>query len=156
MSGRETNIGLVGETVRDLLPTVNSGFDWEIIKKRYDSDPTGKAMSLHFTDKTGENNVEDVHLGIAEGPKIIVLDELTDDWHYLGAIVTYQDYGVRMLNPEDDMTPSRARFQHGGVSIHPAGDESRERVWMVTKNVLDIMLESVIYAANSGNEGGDE
>lgn len=155
MSGRQTNIGIVGETVRDLLPTVNNGFDWDVIKKRYDSDPTGKAMSIHFTDESGDNSVEDIHLAITEGPEVVLLDELTDEWEYIGAIVTYQDFGVRMLNPEDDMTPTRARFQHGGVSIHPQDGESRERVWLVTKNILEIILESVIHQSNSGTEGGD-
>lgn len=156
MSGRETNIGLVGETVRDLLPTVNTGFDWDVIKSRYDNSPEGKAMSLHFTDDSGNNNVEDVHLGIAEGPEVVVLDKLTDEWDYIGAIVTYQDFGLRMLNPDDPMTPNRARFQHGGVSIHEADGESRERVWMVTSNVLDIMLESVIHEAKQRAQGGDD
>lgn len=137
--------GIVTQTIIDLLPTVNAGFNWDIITERYDSDPTGTAMSLHFTDDSGAEPVEEVTLGIKEGPEIAVIEELTDDWNYIGAIVTYQDYGLRILDPDDPMDPDRARYAHGGVTIHPAEDKSKERTWLVVSNVLDIMLESVIY-----------
>lgn len=152
MSADDTELGLVAQTIRDLLPAVNKGFNWEIIENRYDEDPVGTAMSLHFTDESGENAVEEVVLGIAEGPRIVFLNGLTDEWDYIGAIVTYQNYGIRMLDPDDAMTPKRARYQHGGITIHPSGNESRERVWLVVSNVLDIMLETVIYQQQNGAE----
>lgn len=145
MSAPETDIGIVGQTIKDLLPTVNQGFNWDIITERYDEDPVGTAMSLHFTGEKGEEAIEEVMLGISEGPRIVILEELTPKWDYIGAIVTYQDYGLRILDVDDPMTPDRARYQHGGVTIHPAEDESRERVWLVTSNVLDIMLESLVW-----------
>lgn len=145
MSEYETRLGIVGNTIVDLLPTVNEGFNWETIEERYDENPVGTAMSLHFTDEEGGESSEDVHLAIAEGPQIVVLEELDQRWDYIGAIVMYQDFGLRILDPEDPMTPDRARYQHRGVEIYPHGDESRERVWLVTSNVLDTMLESIIY-----------
>lgn len=151
MSQQEPELGLVGTTVKDLLPTVNEGFNWDLLKRRYDSNPAGSAMSLHFTAEDGEESLEDVYLGIAEGPRLVVLPGVTEDWDYLGAIITYQDYGMRMLDPEDSMTPDRARYQHGGVTIQPAEEKSRERLWLVTSKVLDIMLESVVH----NNEAAD-
>lgn len=145
MSENNDGLGIVGQTIKDLLPTVNQGFNWEIIEERYDEEPVGTAMSLHFTDESGEDAVEEVMLGIAEGPEIVVLGGDAQGWDYIGAIVTYQDYGLRILDVDDPMTPDKARYQHGGVTIHPAEGESRERVWLVTSNVLDIMLESLIY-----------
>lgn len=145
MTNKESVLGVVGETIRDLLPLVNEGFNWNIIKERYDEHPEGTAMSIHLTDGSGEDVVEEVVLGITEGPEIVVLDRLTPEWKYIGAIVTYQDYGFRILDVDDDMTPDKARYQHAGVSIHPADGESRERVWLVISNVLDIMLETLIY-----------
>lgn len=141
----EPQLGLVGQTIADLLDTVNAGFNWEIIEKRYDENPVGTAMSLHFTDESGSESIEDIYLGIAEGPQIVILPGVDDQWDYLGAIITYQDFGLRMLDPDDEMTPDRARYQHGGVTIEPGEGKSRERTWMVVSNVLDIMLESVIY-----------
>lgn len=148
MSAQESEIGLVGSTIRDLLPTVNEGFNWDIVKDRFDENPVGTAMSLHFTDESGETAIEQVHLGIVEGPKIVVLDRVDESWDYLGAIVTYQNFGLRILDPEDEMTPSKARYQHRGVTIHPAENESRTRVWLVVSKVLDVLLESVIYESN--------
>lgn len=159
MSENTTELGIVGSTIQDLLPTVNEGFNWDIIKKRYDSDPVGVAMSLHFTDEEGAEPIEEIYLGIGEGPRIVLIDELDETWDYLGAVVTYQDFGLRILDPDDDMTPDRARYQHSGITIHPAEDESKERTWMVISNVLDIMLESVIYQNNqpeAAAEGGDD
>lgn len=156
MSNTQPELGLVGQTISDLLPLVNEGFNWDIIENRYDEDPVGTAMSLHFTDETGQNSVEDVYLGIDSGPEIIILSELTDDWDYIGAVVTYQDFGTRILDPEDDMTPDRARYQHAGVTIRAPEEQSRERTWMVTSNVLDIMLESVIHDQQAGKVGGGD
>lgn len=156
MSTQDSNIGIVGQTIADLLDTVNEGFNWDIIRERYDNDPVGTAMSLHFTDETGEEALEDVYLGIAEGPEIIVLPTVDDDWDYIGAVVTYQDYGIRLLDPEDEMTPDKARYQHGGVTIKPPENKSRERTWMVISNVLDIMLESIIYEKRRDGSGGDD
>jgi len=156
MTETETTIGIVGQTIKDLLPTVNQGFNWDIITEQYDESPVGTAMSVHLTDETGEDAIEQVMLGIADGPRIVILEELTPEWDYIGAIVTYQDYGLRILDVDDPMTPDRARYQHGGVTIHPAEDESRERVWLVTSNVLDIMLESLIYDRKTDGDTGAE
>jgi hypothetical protein len=149
MSQEQPDMGLVGQTIAGLLGTVNEGFDWDVIERRYDEDPVGTAMALHFTDEDGEDAVL---LGIADGPRIVMLDELTDEWEYIGAIVTYQRFGLRILDPIDDMTPDKARYQHRGVTIYPGEEESRERVWLVVSNVLDIMLETVIYKANQQAE----
>ncbi len=146
MSQSEPQIGIVGQTIKDLLPTVNEGFKWEIIENRYDEDPVGVAMSLHFTNEDGDEPIEEIYLGIGEGPRIVLLDTMDEEaWDYLGAVVTYQDYGIRILDPDDPMTPDRARYQHSGITIHPAAEQSKERTWMVISNVLDIMLESVVY-----------
>lgn len=153
MNQYETELGLVGGTVRDLLPTVNRGFNWDIIRDRYDESPVGTAMSIYFTDEDGGEPVEKVHLAITDGPEIVVLQQLDDRWDYIGAIVTYQDFGLRILDPEDPMTPDRARYQHAGVTIQPAEGESRERVWLVVSNVLEIMLESIIYEQQRDGEG---
>lgn len=156
MSEHTTTGGIVTQTITDLLDTVNAGFNWNIIEERYDENPVGTAMSLHFTDESGEEAVEEVTLGIAEGPKIVVLGQLTDEWDYIGAIVTYQDFGLRMLDPDDPMTPDRARYQHAGVTIHPGEGKSRERTWLVVSNVLDIMLESVIYEAQTDGTNSEQ
>lgn len=145
MSQHTTELGVVGQTIQDLLPALNQGFNWDLIKRRYDDHPEGTAMSLHFTADDGEEPVEEVYLGIAEGPRIVILDQIDDRWDYIGAVVTYQDFGMRILDPEDPMDPDRARYQHRGVQIHPAEDESRERVWLVVSNVLEVMLETVIH-----------
>jgi len=155
MTETETTIGIVGQTIKDLLPTVNQGFNWDIITEQYDESPVGTAMSVHLTDETGEDAIEQVMLGIADGPRIVILEELTPEWDYIGAIVTYQDYGLRILDVDDPMTPDRARYQHGGVTIHPAEDESRERVWLVTSNVLDIMLESLVWRQQQQENGAE-
>jgi hypothetical protein len=152
MEDNETNIGLVGQTIKDLLPTVNEGFNWEIVKRRYDSDPVGTAMSLYFTEELGKDPEEQVHLGIADGPEIVVLDAVDEEWDHIGSVVTYQDYGMKILDPDHPMDPTTARYQHAGVAIHPTGDESRERVWMVVSNVLEIILESVIHAQKTQAE----
>lgn len=154
MNDGQSDIGIVGQTIKDLLPTVNAGFDWDIVRERYDENPVGTSMSLHFTGESGQEPVEEVYLGIAEGPEIVMLDGINDQWDYIGAIVTYQDYGLRMLDPDDPMTPDRARYQHGGVTIRPSQNESRERVWLVVSNVLEIMLESIIYEAQGRASGG--
>jgi len=155
MTDNQTQLGMVGETIRDLLPTVNRGFNWEIIEERYDENPVGTAMSIHFTEESGEEAVEEVYLGIGEGPQIAILPELEPGWDYIGAIVTYQDFGLRILDVNDPMTPDKARYQHAGVTIHPHEDESRERVWLVISNVLDIMLDSLIWEQQQA-EGGAE
>jgi hypothetical protein len=49
------------------------------------------------------------------------------------------------------MDPDRARYQHAGVTIHPGPDKSRERTWLVVSNVLDIMLDSVVYQKNNAD-----
>lgn len=156
MSQQQSGIGIVGQTVKDLLPMVNEGFNWEIIENRYDETPVGTAMSLHFTEESGDDSVEDLYLGIAEGPRIVTLDGIGDEWDYIGAVVTYQDFGIRILDPDDEMTPDRARYQYGGVTINPAEGHSRERTWMVISNVLDIMLESVIHKEKQQSNGGDD
>ncbi len=101
MSPRQTTGGIVTDTIKDLLPTVNAGFNWDIVRERYDRNPEGTAMSLHFTDDSGEEPVEEVLLGIADGPKLVVLDEYTEEWDYLGAIVMYQKHGIRILDPDE-------------------------------------------------------
>lgn len=154
MSGEAAQQGVVAQTVADLLDTVNEGFNWDVIYERYDSQPVGTSMSLHFTDEAGETVIEQVHLGIAEGPRLVVLDEIGDRWDHLGDIVTYQSFGLRILDPDDPMTAEKARYQHGGVSIHPAGGEIKERVWLVTSKVLDVMLETIIHRKEQ--MGGEE
>lgn len=150
MSQSHDDLGLVGQTIKDLLGTVNDGFNWDIIENRYDENPVGTAMSLHFTDESGGEALEDIYLGIAPGPQIVLLPGVDDQWDYIGAVVTYQDYGLRLLDPDDDMTPDKARYQEGGVTIHSPEGKIRERTWMVVSNVLDIMLESVIYEQQRG------
>jgi hypothetical protein len=154
MSQSADDLGLVGQTIKDLLPTVNEGFNWDIIENRYDEDPVGTAMSLHFTDGSGEEALEDIYLGIAQGPQIVILPGVDENWDYIGAVVTYQDFGMRILDPDDEMTPDRARYQHGGVTINSPEEKSRERTWMVISNVLDIMLESLIYNREAAEQGG--
>jgi len=153
MSAQGDAPGAVEQIVRDLLPEVNEGFNWDLVTERYDSDPVGTAMTIHFTDEEGSDAVESVHLGISEGPEIVMLDELDPRWDYIGAIVTKQGVGLRILRPNDPMTPERARWQYRQVAIHPAEGESRERVWMVCSKVLDVMLETVIWRQQS--EGGE-
>lgn len=153
MSNTQQGLGMVGRAIEDLLPVVNQGFNWNIIKERYDEDPVGTAMSLHLTDESGEDSIEDVFLGIATGPQIVMLSEISDDWDYIGAVVTYQDYGLRILDPDDEMTPDKARYQHAGVTIEPGEGKSRERTWLVVSNVLDILLETVVWQQKQ-NGGG--
>jgi hypothetical protein len=146
--------GIVEMTVRDLLPTVNAGFNWEMVTQRYDPDPVGTALTIYFTDESGKEKIEEIHLGIAEGPELVVLDGLDPRWDFIGSIVTKQDIGIRILDPDDDMDPDRARFHHGRVEIHPAEGEGRERVWLVCSQVLDVMLESIIWKRQQ--EGGGD
>ena len=156
MSPRQTTGGIVTDTIKDLLPTVNAGFNWDIVRKRYDRNPEGTAMSLHFTDDSGDEPVEEVLLGIADDPKLVVLDQYTDDWDYLGAIVMYQKHGIRILDPDDPMNADAARYQHGSVTIRPGEDKSRERTWMAVSKILDIMLESVIHSDGDDDQGGGD
>lgn len=153
MSDDPIELGIVGHTIKDLLPTVNEGFNWEIIRERYDKNPVGTAMSLHFTGEAGEEAVEEIYLGIAEGPRIIILPGVGDEWDYIGAIITYQDYGLRILDPDDPMDPDRARYQHAGIRIDSPPGKSRERAWYVISNVLDIMLETLVYRAQQQEQG---
>lgn len=154
MSKSGNGIGIVGQTIKDLLPTVNEGFNWDVVKNRFDPDPIGKAMSLHFTEESGEQPIEEIYLGIAEGaggePELVVLDGVGDGWDYLGAVITYQDYGLNILDPNSDMDATIARYSHGGVRIEAGEGKSKEQVWMVVSKVLDIMLESHIHVGASG------
>lgn len=152
MNVNREDLGPVGGIIADLLPHVNAGFNWDIIKNRYDNNPVGTAMSLHLTDESGEDALEDIYLGIAEGPQIVILPEVDDSWDYIGAIVTYQDTGRRILDPDDEMDPDRARFQHGHITIRASEGHSRERVWMVISNVLEIMLESLVFQTNEAKQ----
>lgn len=145
MSETQDQPGLVEQTIRDLLPILNEGFNWELVTTRYDNDPTETALAIQFTDETGKEPVEQILLGVAEGPRITILDGVPEDYKYLGSIVTYQDYGLRILDPQDPMDPDRARYSHNGVNIEAAEGESRERLWLVGSNVLETMLESVIW-----------
>lgn len=155
MTEDRNNIQIVGQTIQDLLPVVNAGFNWSLIERLYDDQPVGTAMSLHFTDETGEESVEDLYLAIEDGPSVAVVPNVTEAHDYIGAVVMYQDYGLRMLDPDDPMTPDRARYHHRGVTIQPAEGKSRERTWMVISNVLDVMLESVIYKQEKPVQGSE-
>lgn len=156
MSGSKykSELGVVGGAIAELLGTVNEGFDWDVVTERYDEDPTGMAMGLFFTNEEGDEPVEQVYVGVSSGPEIVLIEELDASWEYIGSVVTYQDYGLRILDPDDEMDPKRARYQYGGVDIHPESGHSRERVWMVTSNVLDAMLESIIWKQKSGEKVG--
>lgn len=156
MSPRQTTGGIVTDTIKDLLGTVNAGFNWDIVRERYDRNPEGTAMSLHFTDDSGEEPVEEVLLGISDGPELIVLDEYTEEWDYLGAIVMYQKHGIRILDPDDPMNADKARYQEGSVTIQPGEGKSRERTWMAVSKILDIMLESVVHSNDGGDDGGGD
>lgn len=156
-------LGLVGNTIADLLGPVNDGFNWEIVRQKYDPNPAGTALSIHFTDESGENNVETVHLGIAEGPELVILNGIDEDWDRIGSIVTYQDFGLRILDPDDPMTPEKARYTHRGVDIHPGEGHSRERVWLVCREVLNVVLQTIVWQreeaakdAPAAVEGGDD
>jgi hypothetical protein len=155
MTENRNNIDIVGQTIQDLLPVVNAGFNWDIIERLYDDQPVGTAMSLHFTDESGENSIEDLYLAIEEGPSVALVPTVTEEHDYIGAVIMYQDYGLRMLDPDDPMTPDRARYHHRGVTIQAAEGKSRERTWMVISNVLEVMLESVIYKQQQPAAGGD-
>lgn len=156
MSQTESAEGIVTQTIRDLLPVVNEGFDSAVLVERYDEDPAGTAMSVHFTDKSGENEVEVITLGVTDALELEVLPRLTDEWEYIGAIVMYQDHGLRILDPDSKMTPDRARYQYGGVTIRPSEGNSRERTWLVVSNVLDIILESVVYKRKQQQQAGGD
>lgn len=166
MNNQTSKIGLVGGMIQDLLPMVNRGFDWEIIKQRYDNSPEGTAMSLHLTDEQGQEPMEEIYLGLGEGPRIVILDELTDEWDYIGAVTMYQDAGAKILDPDNDLTPDMARYRDGEVRIDTPAEKSDERVWLVISNVLEIMLESFIHgdgdseslaeAAGADTVGGDD
>jgi hypothetical protein len=153
MADNTTTLGVVGETMKDLLPLVNQGFNWQIIKERYDESPVGTAMAVHLSTDHEDLPDEQVILGIAEGPRIVILERLQPKWEYIGAIGTYQEYGNRILDVNDPMTPDRARYQYDAVTIRPAEGESRERVWLVTSNVLDIMLESLVWQQEQAADG---
>jgi len=166
MNEQTSKIGLVGGMVQDLLPMVNRGFDWDIIKQRYDNAPEGTAMSLHLTDEEGQEPMEEIYLGLADGPQIVILDRLTEEWDYIGAVTMYQDAGARILDPDNDLTPDMARYRDGEVRIDTPPEKSDERVWLVISNVLEIMLESFIHGdglsdveadvADTTHAGGDD
>ena len=154
MSQGRSKLGFVGTTIQDLLPRVNEGFNWGLIKERYDNHPEGTAMSLHLTGDRGQEPIEEIYMGLAEGPRIVILDQLTDDWDYIGAVTMYQDSGAAILNPDNELTPDMARYRDGTVDIATPEGKSSERVWMVVSNVLDIMLNSLIH--NGGIVDGEE
>lgn len=145
MSEQGQESTLVTDTIRGLLPVINSGFDTTELTERYDANPERTAMSIHFTDADGERAIERIVLGLDDDLEVTILDGIPDGWRNIGAIVTYQDYGLRILDPDDDMTPQRARYQHAGVRIEPADGEHRERVWLVISSMLEVILESIIY-----------
>lgn len=159
MSEHETEIGIVGQTVKDILPMVNEGFNWEVVKNRFDPDPVGKAMSLHFTDEQGKEPVEKIHLGIAQGedgePELVFLENVGPEWGYLGVVTTYQDFGIKILDPNNPMDAERARYQHRGIKVSTPEGTSTERTWMVVSKVLDIMLESHVHKQAEAKQGGD-
>jgi hypothetical protein len=145
MSKTEDQPGVVEQTIKDLLPVLNAGFDWERVKQFYDKHPEGTAITLQFKDKGGENTIEEITMVVNDGPEIAITDAVPEDYNWLGVIATYQDYGLKILDPEHPMGPDEARYTHRGVTIHPAEEESRERLWLVGSGVLESMLESVIW-----------
>lgn len=154
MSESQEQMGMVERTIRDLLPTLNAGLNWEEILERYDANPSHTVMAIQFADKEGAEVKEQVLLGIKPGPEITVFDEVPEDYTFLGAIETYQDYGIRILDPDDDMTPATARYTMNGVTIRPVEGESKERLWLVGSNVLESMLQSIIWKQNNGGGAG--
>lgn len=156
MSGEHEEPGVVGQTIKDLLPVLNEGFNWEIVTGRYDKDPTQTALTIEFTNEGGDKVVEHVTLGVMEGPEITILEEVPEHYKWMGAIVTYQDYGIRILDPNDDMTPDRARYTHRGVQIQPAEGESRERLWLVASSIMESMLESVVWKQQQAAQSSEQ
>ena len=137
-----------------MLPAANEGFNTDLLTERYDENPERTAMSVHFTDGPGGDELEKVALGVNDDLELEMLGTIPETYQYIGAVVTYQDYGMQILDPDHPMTPDRARYQHGGVKILPAEGESRERTWLVISNVMDIILESAIYQQNSADDTG--
>lgn len=154
MSQPQPSTGPVTDMIVDLLPTVNEGFNWDVITERFDKDPVGTAMSLHFTTETGDEPEEELLLAITDGPEIEVVEEVTDAHDYIGALVMYQHIGLRILDADDRMDPVRARYQANAVTIHPGEGKSRERTWLVVSNVLQIILNTVIHTQDNSSAQG--
>jgi hypothetical protein len=149
MSAQDT--AEVGSIVGGLLGEVNAGFNWDVVRERFDPDPVGKSITLHFLNEDGETLAEKVTLGVADGPELVLVGDDGDPrFENVGDVVTYQDYGLRVLDPDDNMTPEAARYQYNGVNIETAEGESRERVWLIASTILNIMLESIIREQNGG------
>ena len=151
MSEQQPAAQNVTDIIEGLLPQVNAGFNWELVKERFDPDPAGKALTMHFLQDDGETLAEAVTIGVTEGPELVLTTEDDERFTKVGDIVTYQDYGLRVLDPDDPMTPQKARYQYNGVNIESIEGESRERVWLIGSTILEIMLDSVI-----GGNGGED
>jgi hypothetical protein len=152
MSETQDQPGVVEQTIKELLPTLNAGFEWERVKQFYDKHPEHTAITLQFKNKSGEKTVEEITLVVDDGPEIAITNTVPEEYKWLGVIATYQDYGLKILDPEHPMGPDEARYTHRGVTIHPAEDESRERLWLVGSGVLESMLESVIWKQEQEQE----
>lgn len=154
MSESTAERGIVAGAIADMLPTVNEGFNTDLLTERYDENPERTAMSVHFTDESGDDELEKVALGVNDDLELEMLERIPESYRYIGAVVTYQAYGLDILDPDHPMTPDRARYQHEGVKILPAEGESRERTWLVISNVLDIILASAIHKQETDAEAG--
>lgn len=160
MSGQQAAASNVTDIIEALLPKVNAGFNWDVVQDRFDPDPTGKSLTMHFLAEDGETLAEAITLGVHDknaddstsdiDPELIITTEDDDRFEKVGDIVTFQDYGLRVLDPDDPMTPQKARYQYNGVNIESIEGESRERVWLIGSTILEIMLDSIINA-----DGGD-
>lgn len=152
-----TDAGIVGEIIQNILPKVNEYLDWEYIREHYDEDPTGVAMAVSFVESEDDDEpAETLLFGIAEGPEVILLNQLTPEWEYLGTVMTFQEYGVKIFTPDDEMTPHKARYQYGGVDIYPAEGHSRTRLWYVGSEVLTMVMNTLEYEANNADAGETE
>lgn len=141
MSSQQSEPKLVAQTVKGLLPRVNQRLDWEYIRRKFDPEPEGTALSFHFSDDSGEGYVEELTLAVNSEPRIVMLDEADDSWEYLGAIATFHETGLRCLNPDDELTVERAYYQHGDIDIHPVEGQSRGALWLIGKSIFEIVLE---------------
>lgn len=131
------SLGIVGSLVNELLPMVS--VDWDEIKARSDPQPEGKALSIVLLTNSGDP-IEEFTLAVDDKPSIVLVDSADEEWDRKGHLVAYQETALRILDPEDEMTPQRARYQYANIKVFPKNDSSRELIWIIAQKICENLI----------------
>lgn len=127
-----TSLGPVGSIIETLLPHVNRSID----KERF-QDQQNKALRFTLLDKSG-NPVERFPLAVEnDSISLTMVDHTNSELEWYGDVVLQQESGLKLLDPEDSMSPDRARYQYKQLTVFPKENNSRKIAWLFCSALLD-------------------